>query len=63
VGPFAALIGWACSIFRGQRQIGEPGPGVKIERFSLGERICIGYGLLFIIMAVTGLSLLSDGSR
>jgi formate dehydrogenase subunit gamma len=43
----------------GSDKLEEPRSGVKIKRFSLGERILHWFtALLFILMAVTGLSLL-----
>ena len=45
--------------FVGSDKLEKPRSGVKIERFTLGERILHWYtALLFVIMAVTGLSLL-----
>ena len=55
-----ALIGMGLFyFFAGSDRLEKPRTGVKIERFSLGERILHwGTALLFIIMAVTGLGLL-----
>jgi formate dehydrogenase subunit gamma len=45
--------------FVGKDRLEKPRAGVKIERFTLGERILHWYtAALFIIMAITGLSLL-----
>lgn len=45
--------------FVGSDKLEKPRSGVKIERFTLGERVLHWYiALMFIIMAVTGLSLL-----
>ncbi len=55
-----ALIGMALFyFFAGSDRLEKPRSGVKIERFTLGERILHwSTALLFIILAVTGLSLL-----
>jgi formate dehydrogenase subunit gamma len=51
MGLFYAVVG--------KDKLEKPRTGVKIERFTLGERILHWYtALMFIIMAITGLSLL-----
>jgi formate dehydrogenase subunit gamma len=46
-------------LYVGQEKMGRPRSGIKIERFTFGDRILHWYtALMFIIMAVTGLSLL-----
>ncbi|MBI4768369.1 MAG: hypothetical protein HY787_27860 [Deltaproteobacteria bacterium] len=45
--------------FVGKDKLEEPRSGIRIERYTLGERILHWYtALLFVTMAVTGLSLL-----
>ena len=45
--------------FVGKDRLEKPRSGVKIERFTLGERVLHWYtALIFTIMAITGLSLL-----
>jgi formate dehydrogenase subunit gamma len=45
--------------FVGQDKLEEPRSGVRIERYTLGERVLHWYtALLFVTMAVTGLSML-----
>jgi formate dehydrogenase subunit gamma len=58
--PIVALLAMALFyIFVGQDKLEKPRSGVRIERFTLWERILHWYtALSFIIMAITGLSLL-----
>jgi len=58
LGAFLALIG-VFHLLTGGEKLQEPRSGVMIQRYNLGERVLHWYtALLFIVMAITGLSIL-----